>query len=133
MPPSILVDTNVIIEAVRTGCWAALTGQLRVETVVACRAPRPRAQPRAVNDAPHSTILVPGAIRKVRRHRMKPPVVFAPRMSPTIFKAQGLRFHFFSREEERMHIHVLGDEGEAKVWMEPRIEVAGGSRLSRKT
>ncbi|MDB4913761.1 MAG: hypothetical protein JWM95_1405 [Gemmatimonadetes bacterium] len=34
---TILVDTNVIIEAVRTGCWNALTGGLRVETVEECR------------------------------------------------------------------------------------------------
>ena len=33
----VLIDTNAIIEAVRTGCWAAITGQLRVETVEACR------------------------------------------------------------------------------------------------
>lgn len=32
-----LVDTNVIIEAVRTKCWKALTGSLRVETVEECR------------------------------------------------------------------------------------------------
>lgn len=32
----ILVDTNVIIEAVRVGCWTAITGGLRIETVVAC-------------------------------------------------------------------------------------------------
>jgi hypothetical protein len=54
-------------------------------------------------------------------------------MSPTIFRAKGLRFHFFSREEERMHVHVLGQEGEAKVWMEPQIEVAADSHLSEKT
>ena len=36
--PPVLVDTNVIIEAVRTGCWAAITGQLTIETVEACRA-----------------------------------------------------------------------------------------------
>lgn len=33
----ILVDANAIIEAVRTGSWAAITGQLEVESVVACR------------------------------------------------------------------------------------------------
>lgn len=33
----VLIDTNAIIEAVRTGCWPAITGQLRVETVEACR------------------------------------------------------------------------------------------------
>ncbi|HYH78377.1 MAG TPA: hypothetical protein VEX86_01225 [Longimicrobium sp.] len=31
------MDTNVIIEAVRTGCWPALTSHLRVETVDTCR------------------------------------------------------------------------------------------------
>jgi hypothetical protein len=33
----VLVDTNVIIEAVRTECWPAITGGLHVETVAACR------------------------------------------------------------------------------------------------
>lgn len=33
----LLVDTNVIIEAVRTGCWRALTGRFAVEAVRACR------------------------------------------------------------------------------------------------
>jgi len=35
-PPTVLLfDTNAIIEAVRTGCWAAVTGQYSVETVEA--------------------------------------------------------------------------------------------------
>jgi hypothetical protein len=33
----VLIDTNAIIEAVRTGCWAAITGQTRIETVEVCR------------------------------------------------------------------------------------------------
>lgn len=33
----ILVDTNVMIEAVRTGTWNPLTGAARVETVEECR------------------------------------------------------------------------------------------------
>ena len=53
-------------------------------------------------------------------------------MSPTIFSARGLRF-FFSLEESRMHVHVLGEEGEAKVWIQPHIEVATVNRLSRRT
>lgn len=32
----ILVDTNIIIEAVRVGCWSALTAHYRVETVSKC-------------------------------------------------------------------------------------------------
>lgn len=33
----VLVDTNIIIEAIRIDCWAALTGYFRVETVEKCR------------------------------------------------------------------------------------------------
>ena len=37
-PPRVyLIDTNAIIEAVRTRCWHAITGGLRVETVEECR------------------------------------------------------------------------------------------------
>ena len=54
-------------------------------------------------------------------------------MSPTVFRAKGLRFFFFSREEERMHVHVLGEEGEAKIWIEPRVEVARTHGLSERT
>ena len=45
-------------------------------------------------------------------------------MSPTVFKGGGFRFYFFSREESRIHIHVHGEKGEAKFWIEPQIELA---------
>jgi Domain of unknown function (DUF4160) len=45
-------------------------------------------------------------------------------MSPTIFRSGGFRFYFFSREELRMHVHVYRSTGEAKFWMEPKIELA---------
>ncbi len=45
-------------------------------------------------------------------------------MSPTVFRERGYRFFFFSREEARMHVHVLSAKGEAKFWLEPRIEMA---------
>ena len=45
-------------------------------------------------------------------------------MSPTIFRERGYRFFFFSREEPRMHVHVIGPNGEAKFWIDPRIELA---------
>ena len=45
-------------------------------------------------------------------------------MSPTVFRAEGMRFFFFFREEPRIHVHVLGPEGEAKIWIEPQVEVA---------
>lgn len=54
-------------------------------------------------------------------------------MSPTIFKKAGLRFYFFSREEPRMHVHVQGERGEAKFWLEPEIELAQNFGLSRRS
>ena len=31
---------------------------------------------------------------------------------------------YFSREESRMHIHVLSPDGEAKFWMDPIVSLA---------
>ncbi len=45
-------------------------------------------------------------------------------MSPTIFRERGYRFFFFSREEPRMHVHVVSGDGEAKWWLEPDLELA---------
>jgi len=53
-------------------------------------------------------------------------------MSPTVFKECGYRFFFFSREEERMHVHVISGSGEAKYWLEPEIELARNHRYTRK-
>ena len=53
-------------------------------------------------------------------------------MSPTVFREEGYRFFFFSREEQRIHVHVLSADGEAKFWLEPEIELAKNHRLSRK-
>ena len=52
-------------------------------------------------------------------------------MSPTIFRAKGFRFYFFSREETRMHVHVQHAEGEAKFWLEPDIELAHAQGLGQ--
>lgn len=52
-------------------------------------------------------------------------------MSPTVFKESGYRFFFFSREEERMHVHVASGEGEAKFWLDPEIELARNHKYSR--
>ena len=45
-------------------------------------------------------------------------------MSPTVFRERGFRFFFFSREEPRMHIHVNAQNGEAKFWIDPEIQLA---------
>ena len=52
--------------------------------------------------------------------------------SPTIFRAGGYRFYFFSREEPRMHVHVHHQTGEAKIWLEPEIAVAENYGLSQR-
>ena len=52
-------------------------------------------------------------------------------MSPTVFHEKGYRFFFFSREESRMHIHIYCNDGEAKFWLEPQVELANNSKLSR--
>ena len=52
-------------------------------------------------------------------------------MSPTVFKEDGYRFFFFSREEPRMHVHVHCQSGEAKFWLEPQIELAKNVKLSQ--
>jgi len=53
-------------------------------------------------------------------------------MSPTVFREENYRFFFFSREETRMHVHVHCNEGEAKFWLEPDIELATNHHLNRR-
>lgn len=51
-------------------------------------------------------------------------------MSPTVFRDKGYRFFFFSREELRMHVHVMSGDGEAKFWLEPAILLATSHRYT---
>lgn len=53
-------------------------------------------------------------------------------MSPTVFKKGNYRFYFFSREENRIHIHVISPDGEAKFWLEPTISLANYIGFSKK-
>lgn len=52
-------------------------------------------------------------------------------MSPTVLRVDGYRFFFFSREEERPHVHVSFGGGEAKIWLEPDVELAEAHGLTR--
>lgn len=45
-------------------------------------------------------------------------------MTPTIFRIQGYRLYFFSREEPRIHIHVSSSDCQAKFWLDPKIVLA---------
>ena len=51
-------------------------------------------------------------------------------MSPTVFREDGYRFYFFSREEPRMHVHVHCADGEAKFWLDP-IRIQSNRGFSR--
>jgi Domain of unknown function (DUF4160) len=51
-------------------------------------------------------------------------------VSPTVFREGPFRFFFFSREETRVHVHVQSADGEAKLWLEPAIELARNHGLS---
>ncbi len=53
-------------------------------------------------------------------------------MSPTVFREDGYRFYFFSREEPRIHVHVQSQNGEAKFWLEPTIQIAQHTGLSNR-
>ena len=41
-----------------------------------------------------------------------------------MFKYKNYRFLFFSREENRIHIHVTSPDGEAKFWVTPGVSLA---------
>lgn len=53
-------------------------------------------------------------------------------MSPTVFTEGNYRFHFFSKEENRIHIHVASPDGEAKFWLEPTVSLVNYSGFSEK-
>jgi hypothetical protein len=53
-------------------------------------------------------------------------------VSPTVLKWRGYRFFFFSREEQRAHVHVSGAEGEVKFWLVPDVRVAMNHGLSER-
>lgn len=52
-------------------------------------------------------------------------------MSPTVFREGPFRFYFFSREKSRLHVHVQAPDGEAKFWLEPKVELALSVGLAR--
>lgn len=71
--PVVLVDTNVIIEAVRTGSWAAITGQLLIESVETCRG-----ETLAGSEAtPGYVTVTPADLARVGAFHSVPPIVQA--------------------------------------------------------
>jgi hypothetical protein len=58
--------------------------------------------------------------------------IYAGVVTPTVFREGPFRVHFFSLEESRMHVHIVTSDGEAKIWMEPEIELANNYGLSEQ-
>jgi hypothetical protein len=56
----------------------------------------------------------------------------AANVSPTLYREAGFRFFFFLREEPRTHVHVAHADGEAKFWLEPKIELAQNFGLDER-
>ena len=53
-------------------------------------------------------------------------------MAPTVVRDGPFRLFFFSREEERMHVHVSHPDGEAKFWTTPHVALATQTGLSSR-
>ena len=53
-------------------------------------------------------------------------------MTPTVLRDGPFRLFFFSREEERIHVHVGHLDGEAKFWLTPQVELAMHTGLSSR-
>jgi len=49
-----------------------------------------------------------------------------------VFRVRGYRFYFLSNEEDRIHIHVTCESGEAKFWLEPIVSLATYHKLNTK-
>ena len=45
-------------------------------------------------------------------------------MAPTVVRDWQFRLFFFSREEPRIHVHVVHSDGEAKFWLTPVVAAA---------
>ena len=61
-----------------------------------------------------------------------PKFLYTPIMSPTIFRVGNYRFYFFSREEERIHVHIVSPDGEAKFWVEPIVALVAHTGFSKR-
>jgi len=54
---------------------------------------------------------------------------------PVVFRHQGIRFYFFSNEgspREPIHIHAGRSDAEAKLWLDPEVQVAESFGFTRR-
>ena len=51
---------------------------------------------------------------------------------PTIFELFGLRFFFYANEHSPVHVHVVRDDDEAKIALEPEIKLVYNHGLKER-
>ncbi len=51
---------------------------------------------------------------------------------PTVLLIFGIRFYFYSREHEPMHVHIENADGKAKFVIEPQIRLAENKGMKNK-
>jgi len=51
---------------------------------------------------------------------------------PTIFEIFGLRFFFFSEDHTPIHVHVVKEDDDAKIQIEPEIKLVYNHGLKAK-
>lgn len=122
----VLVDTNVIIEAVRTGTWNAVTGAVLVETVSECRdeakrgdSTRPAYVP--VSDA-HLARL--HAVHPVSKHERAEYLLADPEAVAMDPGEQELFAHAYQRAKRGDQVWVLCSSDKASIRAAVRITIA---------
>lgn len=53
-------------------------------------------------------------------------------MAPTVLRDGPFRLFSFSREEERIHVHIAHPDGEAKFWLTPEVALARQTGMSTR-
>lgn len=62
-----------------------------------------------------------------------PPIILT---MPVVLRYKGFRFFFYSNEgnpREPVHVHVRGEGGEAKFWLNPAARVAASDGFDART
>jgi Domain of unknown function (DUF4160) len=55
---------------------------------------------------------------------------------PEVFRHKGFRFFFYSNEgspREPIHVHIRGNGGEAKFWLQPSVQLASSEGINART
>ena len=55
---------------------------------------------------------------------------------PVVFRERGFRFHFFSNEgdpREPVHVHVVKNDADAKLWLYPEVKFAYNEGFDTRT